>query len=105
VVGATGSAGQTNYASAKAGLIGFTKSAAKELAGRQIRVNAVAPGFIETDMTHVLPEKIRDSFVALTPLGRPGTTQEVANVVFFLASEESSYITGQVIHVNGGMYA
>ncbi len=104
VVGFTGNVGQANYASAKAGLIGFTKTLAKELASRNITVNAVAPGFIQTDMTEVLPEDIKESYLKQIPMGRFGTPEDVANVVLFLASDLSSYITGEVIHVNGGMY-
>jgi 3-oxoacyl-[acyl-carrier protein] reductase len=104
VVGAMGNAGQANYAASKAGVIGFTKSIARELASRNITVNAVAPGFIETDMTAVLPEKVKEAFLAQIPLGRAGRTEDVAQTVKFLTSEAASYITGQVIHVNGGMY-
>lgn len=103
VVGITGNAGQTNYSASKAGIIGFTKSLAKEVASRNILVNAVAPGFIETQMTDVLKDEIKDDIAKAIPLKRMGTTQDVANVVKFLASEESSYITGQVINVDGGM--
>ena len=103
VVGISGNAGQTNYAASKAGIIGFTKSLAKEVASRNITVNAVAPGFIETQMTAVLKEDIKEEIAKKIPLKRMGTTQDVANVVKFLASSESSYITGQVIHVDGGM--
>ncbi|WP_461830064.1 3-oxoacyl-[acyl-carrier-protein] reductase [Aquifex sp.] len=104
VVGFTGNVGQTNYATTKAGLIGFTKSLAKELAPRNILVNAVAPGFIETDMTTVLSEEIKENYKKQIPLGRFGSPEEVANVVLFLVSDLASYITGEVIHVNGGMY-
>lgn len=104
IVGVTGNAGQANYASAKAGLIGLTKSAAKELASRGITVNAVAPGFIETDMTAVLPEKVTSLMLAGIPLGRAGQPEDIANAIVFLASDQASYITGQVIHVSGGMY-
>lgn len=104
VVGAMGNAGQANYAASKAGIMGFTKSVARELASRNITVNAVAPGFIETDMTAVLPEKVKEDFLAQIPLGRGGKPEDVAQVVKFLVSEAASYITGQVIHVNGGMY-
>ncbi len=104
VVGFTGNVGQTNYSTTKAGLIGFTKSLAKELASRNILVNAVAPGFIETDMTAVLSEEIKENYKKQIPLGRFGSPEEVANVVLFLCSDLASYITGEVIHVNGGMY-
>ncbi len=104
VVGFTGNVGQTNYATTKAGLVGFTKSLAKELAPRNILVNAVAPGFIETDMTAVLSEEIKENYKKQIPMGRFGSPEEVANVVLFLVSDLASYITGEVIHVNGGMY-
>lgn len=103
VVGVAGNAGQTNYSASKAGIIGFTKSLAKEVASRGILVNAVAPGFIETSMTDVLKEEIKEEIAKSIPLRRMGCSQDVANVVKFLASEESSYITGQVINVDGGM--
>lgn len=103
VVGLLGNAGQANYAASKAGIIGFTKSLAKELAGRNILVNAVAPGFIETDMTNVLKDEVKANILNSIPLKREGKPEEVANVVKFLASEDSSYITGQVISVDGGM--
>lgn len=103
VVGISGNAGQTNYAASKAGIIGFTKSLAKEVASRGILVNAVAPGFIETSMTEVLKEEVKEEIAKNIPLKRMGTSEDVANVVKFLTSEESSYITGQVIHVDGGM--
>jgi len=103
VIGLIGNIGQSNYAASKAGIIGLTKSMAKELALRNINVNAVAPGFIETDMTQKLPEKIRDSLQEKIPLKRLGTVEDVAQVVYFLVSEASSYITGQVIKVDGGM--
>ena len=103
VVGVAGNAGQSNYSASKAGIIGFTKSLAKELAARNIRVNAVAPGFIDTDMTNVLTDKVKENINAQIPLKRMGEAKEVANAVFFLASEESSYITGQVINIDGGM--
>lgn len=103
VVGVSGNAGQTNYAASKAGIIGFTKSLAKEVASRNILVNAVAPGFIETGMTDVLKDEIKQDIEKNIPLKRIGTPQDVANVVKFLASEDSSYITGQVLHVDGGM--
>lgn len=103
VVGVAGNAGQTNYAASKAGIIGFTKSLAKEVASRGILVNAVAPGFIETQMTEVLKEEVKEEIAKSIPLKRMGTAEDVANVVKFLAGEESSYITGQVLHVDGGM--
>ncbi len=104
VVGAMGNAGQTNYAASKAGVIGFTKSLAREVAARGITVNAVAPGFIQTAMTDALPDKAREELVNLIPSGRLGTPEDVAAAVRFLVSEDASYITGQVVHVNGGMY-
>ena len=103
VVGISGNAGQTNYAASKAGIIGFTKSLAKEVASRNILVNAVAPGFIETKMTDVLKEEIKEEINKTIQLKRIGTAEDVANVVKFLSSEDSSYITGQVIQVDGGM--
>lgn len=103
VVGLTGNAGQANYAAAKAGLLGLTKSVAKELASRNIRANAVAPGYIQTDMTAVLPENVIAEMVKTIPLGRVAQPEEVAKAVVFLASDDASYITGQVIHVDGGM--
>ena len=103
VVGLVGNAGQTNYAAAKAGVIGFSKSAAKELASRGITVNAVAPGFIGTDMTADLPESVKEKALSDIPLGRAGQPEDVANAVLFLASDQASYITGQVVHVDGGM--
>ena len=103
VVGVSGNPGQANYAASKAGIIGFTKSLAKELASRNILVNAVAPGFIRTDMTNVLKEDVKDKILDQIPLKRIGDAEEVANVVKFLASKDSSYITGQVIHIDGGM--
>jgi len=103
VVGIAGNAGQTNYSASKAGIIGFTKSLAKEVASRNVLVNAVAPGFIETNMTDVLKQEVKDEIAKNIPLKRMGTPQDVANVVKFLASEDSSYITGQVISVDGGM--
>jgi 3-oxoacyl-[acyl-carrier protein] reductase len=104
VVGAIGNAGQANYAAAKAGVIGLTKSAARELASRGITVNCVAPGFIETDMTDKLPEDIKSQMFGQIPLARFGQAAEVASVVRFLASDAASYMTGQTIHVDGGMY-
>lgn len=103
VVGISGNAGQTNYSASKAGIIGFTKSLAKEIASRNILVNAVAPGFIETNMTDVLKDDVKQEIAKNIPLKRMGTAQDVANVVKFLASGDSSYITGQVINVDGGM--
>ncbi len=104
VVGESGNAGQANYVSSKAGLIGLTKSLAQELGSRNITVNAVAPGFIETDMTAVLKEEVRQKMLASIPLGRFGKPEDVAAAVRFLASEEAAYITGSVLRVNGGMY-
>ncbi len=103
VVGVTGNAGQANYGAAKAGVIGFTKSVAREVASRGITVNAVAPGFIETAMTSRLAPEVREEYLRRIPLGRFGKPEEVAGVVVFLASEAAGYITGQVIHVDGGM--
>jgi 3-oxoacyl-[acyl-carrier protein] reductase len=103
VVGITGNAGQGNYAASKAGVIGFTKSMAKELASRGIRVNAVAPGFIQTDMTDVLKEEIKADMLKIIPLNTMGNPSDIANLVVFLASEKSDYITGQVIKIDGGM--
>lgn len=103
VVGLTGNIGQSNYAAAKAGIIGFTKSIARELAARNVNVNAVAPGFIATDMTAVIPDKARENILHGIPFGRMGKTEDVANAVLFLTSEQSSYITGQVLNVDGGM--
>ena len=103
VVGLVGNAGQTNYAAAKAGVIGFSKSAAKELASRGITVNVVAPGFIGTDMTAGLPESVKEKMLTDIPLGRMGEPKDVANAVLFLASDQASYITGQVVNVDGGM--
>ena len=105
VVGAMGNSGQSNYAASKAGIIGFTKSLAQEVGTRAITVNAVAPGFIETDMTANLPQDQKIQLASKIPLNRLGTADEVAKVVCFLASDESSYITGQTIHVNGGMFS
>lgn len=104
VFGQTGQAGQANYAASKAGLIGFTKAVARELASRNITVNAVAPGYIETAMTEGLAPELKAKVNEMIPLGRPGTDAEVANAVAFLASEEAAYITGQVLNVNGGMF-
>ena len=104
IVGAMGNAGQANYAASKAGLIGLTKTVARELAGRGITCNAVAPGFIDTAMTQVLAEDVKKNLLAQIPMGRLGSAEDVAHAVRFLASEEAAYITGQVIHVNGGMY-
>jgi 3-oxoacyl-[acyl-carrier protein] reductase len=104
VVGQAGNAGQANYVASKAGLIGLTKSLAQELGSRNITVNAVAPGFIETDMTHGLKDELKAKITASIPLGRIGSPGEVAAAVRFLCSEEASYITGNVIDVNGGMY-
>jgi 3-oxoacyl-[acyl-carrier protein] reductase len=104
VVGRTGQAGQVNYASSKAGLIGMTRSLAREVASRGITVNAVAPGYIETPMTAVLDEKQREAMMTQIPLGRPGTDQDIAQSVAFLASDDASYITGHVLDVNGGMF-
>ncbi|WP_434130941.1 3-oxoacyl-ACP reductase FabG [Methylocaldum sp. GT1BB] len=104
VVGAMGNAGQTNYAAAKAGIIGFTKSLAREVGSRNITVNAVAPGFIDTDMTRALPEESRKALLDNIPLARLGSADEVAGVVAFLCSDDAAYITGETIHVNGGMH-
>ena len=104
VVGQAGSAGQANYAASKAGLIGLTKALAQELGSRGITVNAVAPGYIDTDMTRGLPEELKKKMLAGVPLGRMGQPEDVANAVKFLASDEASYITGHVLAVNGGMY-
>jgi len=103
VVGLTGNAGQANYAAAKAGVIGFSKSMAKELASRGITVNTVAPGFIETDMTAVLADQVKEELVSRIPLARLGNAKDVANAVMFLVSDEASYITGQTLNVDGGM--
>ncbi len=104
VVGLTGNAGQANYAASKAGVIAFTKSLAKEIGSRNITVNAIAPGFIETDMTHALPEEHKAMLIQQIPLNRAGTGQDVAAAVVFLASAAASYVTGETLHVNGGMY-
>ncbi|OGN64750.1 MAG: 3-oxoacyl-[acyl-carrier-protein] reductase [Chlamydiae bacterium RIFCSPHIGHO2_12_FULL_49_9] len=103
VIGLTGNAGQTNYAASKSGMIGFTKSIAKELASRNIRANCVAPGYIETQMTEALPEPVRKAILEKIPLGRIGQTLDIAQAVLFLASDQANYITGQVITVDGGM--
>jgi 3-oxoacyl-[acyl-carrier protein] reductase len=104
VVGATGNAGQANYAAAKAGLTGFTKSLAREVGGRNITVNCIAPGFIDTDMTRSLNEEQRKSLMQQIPMGRLGLAKDVASAAVFLASAAASYVTGQTLHVNGGMY-
>jgi 3-oxoacyl-[acyl-carrier protein] reductase len=103
IIGLIGNAGQCNYAASKGGVIALTKSVAKELAARNVRVNAVAPGFIQTRMTEVLPEEVRKKMLEAIPMARLGTPEDVANVVLFLASDASSYMTGQVLSVNGGM--
>lgn len=104
VVGEMGNPGQINYSSSKAGLIGFTKSAAKEFASRGITVNAVSPGFIETDITDVLPDRVKDKYRESIPLGRFGRPEDISKVIAFLASDSASYITGEIIRVNGGLY-
>lgn len=104
IAGVIGNSGQANYSAAKAGLIGLTKTTARECASRGVTVNAVAPGFIETEMTAVLPEAAREGWLTQIPLGRPGQPEEVAGVVTFLASDTAAYLTGQVIHVSGGMF-
>lgn len=104
VVGQMGNAGQSNYSAAKAGIIGFTKSMARELAGRGVTVNAIAPGFILTAMTEALPENVRKAFLDQIPMGRFGTPEDVADLAAYLASDGASYVTGQVIGINGGMY-
>jgi 3-oxoacyl-[acyl-carrier protein] reductase len=104
VVGATGNPGQANYAAAKAGIVGFTKALAREIGSRNITVNAVAPGFIDTDMTRALPEAARTALVQQIPLGRLGTPEDIAHAVAYLASPQAAYVTGLTLHVNGGMY-
>jgi 3-oxoacyl-[acyl-carrier protein] reductase len=104
VVGAMGNSGQANYAAAKAGIMGFTKSLAREVGSRGITVNAVAPGFIQTDMTEVLPEEQKETLTSQIPMARLGTVEEIAQTVLFLAGDGGSYITAQTLHVNGGMY-
>lgn len=104
IVGVTGNPGQANYVAAKAGVIGFTKTTAKELAQRNITVNAIAPGFITTDMTDKLTEEVKNGMLTQIPLGQFGKPEDIANAVVFLASDESSYITGQTLHIDGGMY-
>jgi 3-oxoacyl-[acyl-carrier protein] reductase len=104
IAGQIGNAGQANYAASKAGIMGFTKAIAREVASRGITVNAVAPGFIETEMTAELPDKVIESYLQQIPLGRLGTTREVAEAVYWLCSGSAGYITGQIIHVNGGMF-
>ena len=104
VVGATGNPGQTNYSAAKAGMIGFTKSLAREVGSRGITVNAVAPGFIDTDMTRELPDTQKNALLSVIPLARLGDPEEIASAVIFLASQSAGYITGETLHVNGGMY-
>ncbi|MCG7316574.1 MULTISPECIES: 3-oxoacyl-[acyl-carrier-protein] reductase [Brevibacillus] len=104
VVGVLGNAGQANYVAAKAGVIGLTKTTARELASRNIKVNAIAPGFVDTDMTDVLPEDVKSGILAQIPFNRLGSADEISNVALFLASDASSYMTGQTLHVDGGMY-
>jgi 3-oxoacyl-[acyl-carrier protein] reductase len=104
VVGATGNAGQSNYAAAKAGLVGFSKSLAREVGSRNITVNCVAPGFVDTDMTRALTEEQRSTLLGQIPLGRLGAPDDVAAAVLYLASEGAGYVTGSTLHVNGGMY-
>ena len=104
VVGQIGNFGQSNYAASKAGIMGFTKSIAREVAGRGVNVNAVAPGFIDTEMTQVIPEKAKENFLKQIPFGKMGKPEDVAEAVYWLCSNAAGYITGQVIHVNGGMY-
>jgi len=104
VVGQIGNFGQSNYAASKAGIMGFTKSIAREVASRGVNVNAVAPGFIDTEMTQVIPEKAKEAFLKQIPFGKMGQPEDVAEAVYWLCTEAAGYITGQVIHVNGGMY-
>ena len=103
VIGLMGNAGQANYAAAKAGIIGFSKSLAREVGSRNITVNVIAPGFIDTDMTRVLPEEQRAAMLGQVPLGRLGDAQDIADAVVFLASDAAAYITGETLHVNGGI--
>jgi 3-oxoacyl-[acyl-carrier protein] reductase len=103
IVGLVGNAGQSNYAASKAGLIGFTKSLAREIAGRNVRVNAVAPGYIQTEMTDKLSDEQQEGLKAQIPMGRVGEPEDVANVIMFLASDLAGYVTGQVIRISGGM--
>lgn len=104
IVGSSGNAGQSNYSAAKAGVIGFTKSIAKEVAARGIQVNAIAPGYVQTEMTDSLPEKIKDDLINMIPAKKIGEPKDIANMVVYLSSDLSDYITGQVIHIDGGMY-
>ncbi len=104
VVGSSGNPGQSNYAAAKAGMIGFTKSLAREIANRNITVNAIAPGFIDTDMTRALGDELRDAMLSQVPAGRLGSPEEISAAVVFLASDSAAYITGETLHINGGMY-
>jgi 3-oxoacyl-[acyl-carrier protein] reductase len=104
VVGVSGNPGQANYVASKAGIIGLTKGVAKELASRGITANVVAPGYVDTDMTTSLSDKAKEMMIGQIPLGRVGTAEDIAAAVVFLASDQAAYITGQVIHVNGGMY-